>query len=99
MWAAPVSLSHDITPARAFRKRFEACLAKCKRPGKPGRSVNTHKWVRTASFLFLGLGLLRLLLGRGQALETLEQLLLGHAIDRDLGIVSVGPPARAADQR
>jgi hypothetical protein len=40
-----------------------------------------------------------LLLRRRQALEALQKLLLGHALDRDLGIVGVDAGAGRADQR
>src|SRR5262249_57692528 len=41
----------------------------------------------------------RLFLGRRQPLEPLEQLLLGHALGRDLGVVGIDGPASSADQR
>src|SRR5712691_10347041 len=51
---------------------------------------------RSARDLFL---FFRLLLGRGQPFQALEQLLLGHAIDRDLGIVGIDAAAGGADER
>ncbi len=41
----------------------------------------------------------RLLFWGGQALETLQQLFLGHALDRDLGIVGIHAGAGRSDQR
>src|SRR5213594_3988200 len=48
----------------------------------------------TALFFFLGL-----LFGRGEALEAFQQLFLGHAIDRDLGVVGIDGAAGGVDQR
>ena len=40
-----------------------------------------------------------LLFRRRQTLEALQKLLLGHALDRDLGIVGIDAGARRTDQR
>ena len=39
-----------------------------------------------------------LLFRRRQAFEALQKLLLGHALDRDLGVVGIDAGARRADQ-
>src|SRR5262249_8047612 len=51
--------------------------------------------IRPAKPLFFFLGLL---LGRGEPFQSLEQLLFGHAVDRNLGIVGVDRPAGRRDQ-
>src|SRR5882757_11233079 len=40
-----------------------------------------------------------LLLGRREALEALEQLFLGHPLDRNFGVVGIDAGAGRADQR
>ena len=47
----------------------------------------------TGLFVFFGL-----LFRRRQALEALEQFLLGHALDGDLGVVGIDAGAGRADQ-
>src|SRR5262249_7589605 len=74
-------------------KRRDAC-PKTQRPGlAAGPSVLPLLGGQTLFVFF------RLFLGRRQPLEPLEQLLLGHALGRDLGVVGIDRPAGSADQR
>ena len=62
-------------------------------PGiEPGRCTR----IVSGRGLFL---VFRLLLGRRQAFEALEQLFFGHAVGGDLGIVGIDRAAGGADQR
>ena len=77
------------------------------RPSKDGWLTMKGGVSRTAgarragrgSLLFLDLGLLGLLLGRGQAFQALEQLFLRHAVRRNLGVIGIDPLAGTADER
>src|SRR5262249_58309936 len=58
-------------------------------------------WLSRCAALFLVVRLDRLgaLLGRREALEALEELLLGHAVGHHFGVVRVDARAGRADQR
>src|SRR5215831_2471285 len=64
----------------------------------PSGPLTLSKWRATLEVV-VGLDRLGLLLRRCEALEALEQLLLGHAVEHDFGIVGVHPLAGGADQR
>src|ERR1700722_7458826 len=60
---------------------------------EPGRPACPAVGAGRLFFLF------GLLFRRGEPLQALEELFLGHALDRDLGIVGIDRGAGRADQR
>src|SRR4051812_36354185 len=87
---------HGILP---IRQRVYVTGAENERPGRC-RAVETSNLSRNSEVLVARLDLgLRPLLGGRQAFKALEQLLLGHALDRHLGIVGIHTRAGRTNQR
>ena len=88
----------DITGIRRLRKAApRKRFMKCERPNGPamGRAVEKLAMQR-ALFGVVGL---RLLLGRRQPFQALEQFFLAHVLGHHLGVVGIDRSAAAGDQR
>src|ERR1043166_5939369 len=94
------AISHRISwqsPATA-----SASPQRCRNANGPDavRAVLRRKEAQRAGLeVVVRLDRLGLLLRRREALEALEQFLLSHAVEHDLGVVGVHSLARGADQR
>src|SRR5947207_377448 len=101
-WLAEASLKQE----RPGYRRAEASLQTRAARLSPGRSIPSNKsgpaiagplgCYAATLFCVVGLGLL---LGRSEALETLEQLFLAHVLGRHRGIVGIDRSATAGQER